>query len=69
MSIDVVYNKNKPETPNVRLKLHVADFRTGETRGARHEVSKCESTANDSVEREGNPRKRPTEAMVFSRKR
>ena len=48
--------------------MHVADFRTGETRGARHEMSRSDSAANDSVEREGNPRKRRTGAMVVSRK-
>ena len=50
------------------LKLHVADFRTGEPRRARHEMSRSDSAANDSVEREGNPRKRRTGAMVVSRK-
>ena len=32
--------------------------RTGETRGERHEVSRSETSANDSVEREGNSRQR-----------
>ena len=35
-----------------------ADFRTGETRGARYEVSTSKSEANGNTEREGNPRQR-----------
>ncbi len=40
----------------MKIRAFFADFRTGETRGARYEVSTSESEVNGNTEREGNPR-------------